>query len=418
MTISARFRNAISRILVHALKPTLTLALVMALSLASSAQTYRAQILHTFHGNDGAFPAYGNLIQDSKGNLYGATQQGGGGQGCGTVGCGTIFKLDTSGKETVVYRFSIDNGNGTLPNASLIQDAAGNLYGTTLAGGSGNYGTIFKVSKDGKETILFNFNNTGGANPNGGLVMDASGKLYGTTAYGGDTSCINYQGCGVVFELDTAGNETVLLTFALFDGATPYGSLVLDKSGNLYGTTVAGGRGSCGGPDCGTVFKVNEKGFENVLYAFQNVEGDGYNPVAGVVRDAKGNLYGTTPLGGGSGFGTVFKVTLKGKEIVLHNFAGTPGGANPSATLIFDLQGNLYGTTFDGGPSDDGIVFKVDPAGKETTLHAFSGSDGAYPEAGLLRDKKGNLYGTTTEGGDFSCNPPYGCGVVFKLIPK
>ena len=410
MTISPQYRSRVSRILIQAVKSVPALVIALACGTAAPAQTYRIQILHTFHGTDGAIPAYGNLIQDSKGNLYGATQQG------GRIGSGTIFKLDASGKETVLHSFTT-SPDGYFPNASLVRDAAGNLYGTTYYGGAQTYGTIFKVDKSDKETVLFSFNDTDGAHPQGGLVMDTSGNFYGTTVYGDDANC-GQQGCGVVFKLDAAGNETALHAFIGPDGSSPFGTLVLDGSGNLYGTTQEGGTGSCPGYYCGTVFRMEPNGNETVLHNFRDVEGDGSFPQAGLVRDAKGNLYGTTYYGGGSDVGTVFKVTSKGKETVLHNFSGAPGGAYPYANLVLDSKGNLYGTTFQGGPSNDGIVFKIAPSGKETTLHAFSGSDGAYPEAGLLLDKKGNFYGTTTEGGDFSCNRPYGCGVVFKLVPQ
>jgi uncharacterized repeat protein (TIGR03803 family) len=179
------------------------------------------------------------------------------------------------------------------------------------------------------------------------------------------------------------------------DGSQPYASLILDTKGNLYGTTEG-----------------DPTGQETVLYSFTGST-DGGSPEAGLIRDAKANLYGTTYLGGSSSAGTVFKLDPTGQETVLYSFTGGADGANPSeGSLIRDSAGNLYGTTPQGGASDFGVVFKLDPAGKETVLHSFSGRDGKIPYGTLVRDKAGNLYGTTYEGG------AYGGGVVFKIAPK
>jgi uncharacterized repeat protein (TIGR03803 family) len=265
---------------------------------------------------------------------------------------------------------------------------------------------VFEVDTTGKETVLHTFRpgrSKDGSYPTGGLVRDAKGNLYGATSAGGAT------GNGTVFKLDKTGKETVLYSFCPMkncaDGASPNGDLVRDPSGNLYGTTTTGGYYSYG-----VVFKVSETGKETVLYTFTG-GADGGEPAAGLVRDAAGNLYGTTPESS-PGAGVVFKVSETGKETVLYTFTGGADGSIPRARLVRDSAGNLYGTTFYGG-SHYGVVFKLDTTGKETVLYTFTGgADGRNPEAGLVRDAAGSLYGTTVLGG-FS----YGYGVVFELTP-
>ena len=275
-------------------------------------------------------------------------------------------QLDSTGKETVLYSFT-GKADGAFPYAVLTRDAAGNLYGTTQNGdlarcgsGIGCGGVVFKLDTTGKETVLHRFTGKSGdgANPDAGVIRDAAGNLYGTTYYGGDLNCGFTGGCGTVFKLDTTGKETVLYTFT--DAA------------------------------------------------------DGAQPFAGVIRDAAGNLYGTTQTGGTSGNGTVFKLNSAGKETVLYIFTGAADGAQPFAGVIRDAAGSLYGTTQHGGAFGLGTVFKLYPTGKETVLYSFSGgADGSTPAAALVRDAAGNLYGTTVLGGDPTC----GCGTVFRIEP-
>jgi len=320
---------------------------------------------------------------------------------------------------SVIYRFQ-EEGTGTGPS-SLTEDAAGNLYGTTEGGGTYGHGTVFELSKTGKETVLHSFagDPTDGANPGGTLIWDSAGNLYGTTSGGGTAG-----GFGTVFKMDKTGKETLLYSFTGgSDGAAPAAGLVMDRKGNLYGTTVGGGDLTCdnfGYYGCGTVFRLDTTGKETVLHGFTGPSADGVYPEGGLVRDSAGNLYGTTSVGGASNFGIVFKVTATGKETVLHSFAGYPtDGANPYAGLVRDSAGNLYGTTNQGGTSGVGTVFKLTAAGKETVLHSFVGypTDGLYPDAGLVRDSGGNLYGTTDEGGSpgATCSAAAPCGTVFKL---
>lgn len=224
---------------------------------------------------------------------------------------------------------------------------------------------VFKVDKNGNETVLYSF--TGGADggfPEAGLVLDAAGNLYGTTESGGDTSCGPPSGCGTVFKVDKAGNETVLHAFAGgTDGSTPLAGLVRDAVGDLYGTTVSGGSGgtSCGG--CGTVFKVDRSGTETVLYSFAG-DPDGASPEGGLIQDGEGNLYGTTAGGGANFNGTVFKLDKTGIETILYNFAGQADGTGPAGTLARDAAGILYGTTSGGGGingTEFGTVFMIKP---------------------------------------------------------
>ena len=342
--------------------------------------------------NDGAFPQ-SVLVMDSLGNLYGTTVYGG-----GTAGAGTVFKLtpNSSGSytESVLYRFqSSSNTDGASPQAGLVMDSSGNLYGTTYGGGTANKGTVFKLTLNPSsgsytESVLYSFQSgvnttvtttsNDGASPLAGLVMDSSGNLYGTT-YGGGTA-----NKGTVFKLTlnpSSGSytETVLYSFQSGvnttvvgnsnDGANPYAGLVMDSLGNLYGTTNFGGTAGAG-----TVFKLtNNSGVytESVIYSFQSgvnttVVGnsnDGANPYAGLVMDSLGNLYGTTFRGGNANVGTVFKLTLNTSsssytESILAN-GSTTYGANPVAGLIMDSLGNLYGTTYFGGTANAGTVFKI-----------------------------------------------------------
>ena len=390
-----------------------TLALLAVLVLAAS-QPVRAQttenVVYSFTGGlDGKHP-YAGVVRDAHGNLYGTTIQG------GAYAYGVVFKLDGSGKETVLFNFPANGGEAALPTG-LTKDRLGNLYGTTYAGGAYGKGSVFKLDAGGNLTVLYSFTGgTDGGEPQAAVLPDKQGNLYGTAEQGGNVGSCYQAGCGTVFKLDATGHETVLYSFTGTggDGFWPCADLLVrDGHGNLYGTTLQGG--AYGGTyGYGTVFKVDATGKETVLHSFTETGGDGANPYAGLVRDAHGNLYGTTTWGGLFGYGMVFKLDPKGNETVLHSFEGSGGdGADPYAGLLLDPHGNLYGTTGAGGAFASGTVFKLDPSGNETVLYSFKGSggDGSYPAAGLVMDKKGNLYGTTVDGG------AYDQGTVFKLTP-
>ncbi len=377
---------------------------VAMLAAPGSARAQTFTVLYTFTSTTHGEQPDASLIQDAAGNLYGTTQYGG-----TKGGYGTVFRLDTAGKETVLRSFA-GTPDAEDPYSGLTLDKAGNFYGTTLYGGTGGgFGTVFKLH-GGKLTLLHSFAGTpDGEDPRSVLVRDGAGNLYGTTQYGGTNG-----GFGTLFKLDTKGKLTLLHSFAgTPDGENPYAGVLRDKAGNLYGTTQYGGTG--GG--FGTVFKLDTAGKLTLLHSFAGTP-DGVNPLAGLLLDAAGNLYGTTDYGGtNGGYGTVFKVSAKGKLTLLHSFAGMPDGQNPYARLIRDAAGNFYGTTFYGGTFGYGTVFKLDPAGKLTILHSFNDSpDGANPIAGLILDKAGNLYGTTSQGGDLNCGFS-GCGTIFKVTP-
>jgi len=313
--------------------------------------------------------------------------------------------------------------DGDWPWAGLVMDKRGNLYGTTSSGGSSNAGTVFKVGPTGKETVLYSFKGYGDGNePQDNLILDSAGNLYGTTFYGGTgTGCGNGDGgCGTVFEVTQAGTETVLYSFAGgADGNFPTSGLVRDAEGNLYGTTYYGGlvNASYCSIGCGTVFKLSSTGTKTTLYSFTG-NADGGSPQGSLLLDAQGNLYGATVGGGtfgpgcGSGCGTAFKVTAAGTETVIHSFTGGTDGVNPFGGLVRDAKGNFYGTTREGGTVGAGTVYKLTPAGKETILYDFPGSsNGSSPWSGLAMDAEGNLYGTTAWGG------AYGYGTVFEVTP-
>ncbi len=381
------------------------LALAMIGSL-DSAHAREITVLHSFvGGTDGMYPN-ADLIRRSK-DLYGTTGLGGG-SGCGGYGCGTVFRIAPDGTETVLHAFS-GGSDGSGPFAGVIADRVGNLYGTTCGGSCGGHdaGTVFRLSPDGALTVLYAF--TGGrdgAYPYAGLLRKAD-KLYGTT-YGGGA-----YNSGTVFKLAPGGAETVLHAFSGgSDGNGPAGSLITDATGNLYGTTVYGGGSGCGGYGCGTVFRIAPDGTETLLHAFADGN-DGAYPSASLIADTSGNLYGTTYGGGVYRAGTVFKLAPDGTETVLYAFSGGNDGSGPSGRLIRDSAGNFYSTTGGGGAYTKGTIFKLATDGTETVLYAFCAlvncEDGTNPQGGLTADKKGNLYGTTLGGGSSYI------GTVFKF---
>jgi uncharacterized repeat protein (TIGR03803 family) len=406
------------------------LAMVLMLQ-GGAAAASSSKVLYKFKGgNDGGHPLAG-LVFDAAGNLYGTTSQGGGQTCDGNAPCGTVFELtpnpDGSWTENVLYRFA-GGSDGWGPEAGLTFDGAGNLYGTTIFGGgstncNGGCGTAFKLTPnlDGSwtESVLYRFcqltNCADGYEPYAGLTLDAAGNLYGTTPYGGAS------GIGIVFKLSPNGGswtESVLHSFSGFpkDGDEPFSGLIFDAVGNLYGSTGAGGAFGNG-----TVFELtpNSGGSwtESVLHSFGGADGAG---PTGVTFDTAGNLYGTTAGGGASNVGTVFKLTLKSngkwKENVLHSFAKR-AGANPYAGVTFDVAGNLYGTTVNGGSANDGVVFKLFPqsGGRWTysVLQVFKGNPGVNPYGGVVLDQAGKLYGTTN-----GCAIGQKCrGIVFEVTP-
>ena len=324
-------------------------------------------VLHNFNDNDkdGYNPIAG-LIFDASGNLYGTTKEG------GAFGLGTVFELTPKAgggwTETVLHNFNGNGEDGAYPVASMILDASGNLYGTTLEYGVFGLGTVFELTPQTgggwKEKVLLSFNDHGGAYPAASLILDASGNLYGTTYEGGAF------GVGTVFELTpkTGGGwkEKVLHDFNNNgkDGSYPEAGLIFDDTGNLYGTTYGGGAYNVGAL-FGLTPKASGGWAEKILHNFNDSGKDGAYPVAGLIVDTSGNLYGTT-YGGAFGLGTAFELTPNAgggwKEKILHSFNDNgKGGNHPQASLVFDAAGNLYSTTYDGGAYGDGTVFEITP---------------------------------------------------------
>ncbi|MBV9718328.1 MAG: hypothetical protein JOZ77_03355 [Candidatus Eremiobacteraeota bacterium] len=329
---------------------------------------------------------------------------------------GSVAKSRSQGF-SVIYQFS-GYQNGEQPEANLTIDAAGNLYGTASLGGYEDYGTVFKITPQGKETTIYSFNGANLVQPDADVIMDAQGNLYGVTQSGGGPS----PGSGGVYEIKTDGTEVVLHAFSGgADGNFSFSDLIIDAAGNIYGTASEGGyfKGECAqvGVGCGVVFKVTPSHKYTVLYAFHGT--DGSEPYAGLTMDSGGNLYGTTSFGGKTGFGTVFKLDPSGHESVLYNFTKGADGGVPVSGVVLDGQHNIYGTTQYGGfagnqACDDGcgVVFEVNASGKETILHTFTSTpDGQFPLGTLVLTSSNILYGTTQYGGTGS----KGAGTVYEL---
>jgi len=389
--------------------------LILAAGTAGAQAARKEKVLHSFTGfaagHAGGLP-YGGVVRDAAGNLYGTTFSG------GANDYGTVFKLAPNGKETILHSFANGGGDGVNPQAGVVLDKQGNIYGTTRNGSTHNAGILFKLTPQGTETVLHVFAGGGDDNKDGGrpqadLILDDAGNIYGTTHLGGGKGDCNANNCGTVFKFAPDGTETILHAFTGgSDGGYPNAPVMIDAQGNLYGTTETGGNTDvCQSAGCGVVFKISPSGKETVLHAFSGT--DGADPLAGVVMDAKGNLFGTTNGGGAHGSGVAYKLAANGRLNVLKAFdlGGDNGGVGPWGSLILDPQGNLYGTTSNGGLTNNGVVYKMTPRGKETVLYHFAGGDdGANPFAGVIMDPQGTLYGTTNRGGGTTTD-----GTVFKL---
>jgi uncharacterized repeat protein (TIGR03803 family) len=397
--------------------------LVFAGTYPAQAQTFR--VLHDFQGkSDGEVP-YGTLAIDGGGNLYGTTWSGGDYQN------GVVFQLTPHGANwdfRTLYSFQGGN-DGANPASGVTVAPDGTLYGTTDWGGGGRQelcggigcGTVFEIAPSGgswHESIIYRFGGLeDGAGPIGVLVRDQAGNLYGTAPYGGSANE------GVVFELvpsDRGWTETVLVNFddktSALPGGTPNSGVIFDQQGNLYGVTPSDLNG-----DCGTVFQLSRSASgwaRTTLYNF-NGEHNGCNPQGGLLFDQQGNLYGTTmntwPWGGE---GTAFQIAPDSgtpKTIWTSQKGFEYGGAGPTASMVMDRAGNLYGTSYGGGAYGLGLIFKLTPSNGGwilTSLHDFTGGgDGGLLQAGLVFDANGNLYGATSFGGSF------GGGTVFEITP-
>jgi uncharacterized repeat protein (TIGR03803 family) len=361
------------------------------------------------------------LIIDAKGNLYGTTEAGGVGR---IKGGGTVYEFAPGGRETVLYAFRESGYLGQEPDG-LVMDRKGHLFGTTGTGHGSPCGTAYKILAVQTKKTRYKFAGppNDGCGAQGSLVIDANGNLFGTTSSGGK------RDEGIAFEIAKDGTETVLHSFCAktvtcADGASPLGGLIMDKSGNLIGTTESGGNHLCT-YGCGTVFELTPDGTESVLHAFKGSPNDGWEPVSKLIQGPSGNFYGTTAGGGvmsdrcviNMGCGIVFKLAPNGDETVRYYFKGRGGGYSPYGGLIEDAAGNLYGTTSYGGSytypcgGGCGTVFEIAPDGTETILYRFKHQgDGEFPVAGLVADASGNLYGTAGGGRT-------GYGTLFEITP-
>jgi uncharacterized repeat protein (TIGR03803 family) len=370
----------------------------------TQAQTFK--VVHNFTGgHDGADPLNGFIV-DAKGNLYGTASSG------GTFDSGVVFKITSKGAETVLHEFK-GGKDGSSPQGFLIQDGAGNIYGTTGAGGVYGAGTVFEVSSLKVETVLYSFAGHGdGATPVAGLAIDAAGNLYGTTSAGGSS------GNGTVFKLSPqqsgSWTESVLYSFGIgTDGAIPVGGVTLDASGNLYGTTSAGGA-----VGLGTVFQLRPgtPWTENKLHDFLNAD-DGAVPYAGLISDQSGNFYGAATEGGINGGGTIFELAPADGNwnfTVVYSVPGWGISGSFRNVVLDPSTGNFYGTTHCDGDHNSGTVYRLTPSGGAwdyTLLYTFTGGyDGLYSFSNLVLSQ-GKLYGTTKYGGDRNN------GVIFEVTP-
>jgi uncharacterized repeat protein (TIGR03803 family) len=381
-------------------------------AIAAPAQNFR--VLADFNQVDGA-TARSSMEQGTDGNLYGTTLAG------GTNNAGTVFKVSTTGVLTTLYNFCAQayctDGSGPTPSLALGND--GNFYGTTQSGGNPNgycyiygCGTVFKITPAGKLTILHALlgGSTEGANPYAGLVHATDGNFYGTTAWGGKGAY------GTIFRVTPSGTFTTIYSvcsqYGCADGSNPVAPLIQASDGNLYGSTQYGGSITYGD---GTIFKITLDGALTTLYSFDGLA-DGASPAGALVQGRDGNIYGTTAAGGNNaacddGCGTIFSVNSDGALTTLYQFKGTDG-MNPNGGLVQAADGSFYGLAGFGGGYTWGTAFKITPQGELTLLHAFDPTAAAYPDAALVQATNGNFYGTTDQGG-LDCGA--GCGTVFLL---
>lgn len=356
---------------------------------SNAAHAGKETVLYNFSGSDGQYPA-AQLAEDDKGNLYGTTTAGGASSG----GDGAIFKLARDGTETVLHSFS--GPDGTEPSGNIVFGGKA-LFGATLFGGANDLGVIYRLAPNGKFHVLHSFGGNGDAiSPSGWVIWDNAGFVYGAAQGGAN-------GFGAIYKVAAAnGKETVVYSFTGgLDGGNPVSCLKL-PDGTLYGETTQGGR-----HDAGVVFKITSDGKESVLYSFNTSGKGGYSPAGPMAYDNSSNLYGTAEFGGKNGVGTAFQVTPDGTFTLLHTFGGRNDGAYPIG--LSAGTDAFYGIALQGG-SGSGIVYKMEANGGTKVLYRFTGgADGSAPQAPPIEDTRGNIYGTTLDGGS------HGLGVVYRL---
>jgi uncharacterized repeat protein (TIGR03803 family) len=362
-------------------------------------ETGPEETLHTFSGGtDGSYPDSG-FTEGPDGNFYGTTTLG------GANNLGTVYKITPSGVKTVLYSFAGGPSDGQYPASGLELGNDGDFYVTTTAGGAFGFGTFFKITLDGAETVLYSFGGNGSGTTPQGLAELPDGNFYGTTTAGGANNL------GTVYKMSPAGEQTILYSFASgTDGNSPAAGLSQDIDGNLYGVTYYGGSNNFG-----TIFRVAPDGTGyTILHSFSGGATDGQYPGVKLRNVGDGSLYGSTTAGGAEGLGTIFRyVPGSGVTTVIHSFSGAPDDGNhPSCRLRVGNDGNLYGVTFYGGYFDLGTFFEITPAGVLNVLYSFSGgADGQGPNSSLLLTSAGDFYGTTNAGG------PANNGTIYKINP-
>jgi uncharacterized repeat protein (TIGR03803 family) len=345
------------------------------------AQTFTTLV--NFTGSNGANPLFGTLIQGTDGDFYGTTSAH------GAHSKGTVFQIAPSGALTTIYSFCAKSKctDGSTPYGGVVLGNDGNFYGTTFAGGSKGYGTVYKVTPQGTLTTLHSFTLTDGANPYDSLVLASDGNFYGTAQSGGAHML------GVVFKISPTGTYTKLHSFSGSDGSSPEGALIQGSDGNLYGTTYNGGSGS---NSYGTVFKITPSGTLTSLHTFID-ETDGRSITSGLAEGLDGTFYGAATLGGSNGYGTVYQITPSGTFTTLHNFNANTDGASPNQMLLAS-DGNFYSTTItsNGG---NGMFFEITSSGNFTELYNLTGNQGTNPFDGPTQGTNGTFYGNTQVGG-------------------
>ena len=354
-----------------------------------------------------------SLVQGLGGNFYGTTEGGGG--ICANnpfATCGTVYKVTPAGKLTVIHEFCQNNcTDGGAPYSGLILSPSGNFYGTTTQDLVNHGGTVYSITPSGTVTSLHSFTGGNGEGTPYGPVIEANGSFYGITALGGSA------GDGTTYRLAANGTLTTLHTFTGSNGdqvgLVPEG-LLQAPSGNFYGVTPYGTLNS---NTCGTIFRTTPSGASTALYKFANTSAQGCGPADGLVIGADGNIYGTAVGGGTANDGTIFKMAPTGALTVLYNFCSESDcadGSMPNAGMILGTDGNFYGTTIFGGASNDGTIFQLTPGGTFKVLYSFCSrfgcSDGESSYSGLMQATDGNFYGTTSDGGGSQNG-----GTVFKL---
>jgi uncharacterized repeat protein (TIGR03803 family) len=350
------------------------------------------EVVYAFTGA-GGLPV-GSLARSADGTLYGATQYGG-------LFAGSVFALVPDGAGGFRYQelHAFQGPDGAQPLAGLFLGSDGNLYGTTgFEGGSGGNGTVFRMDLAGDVTTLHVFTGPDGAQPHGSLIQGADGNFYGTTSRGGTSNL------GTVYRVDGAGNFVSLHSFSGSDGAKPWGSLYRDAGGNLYGSTSEGGANNVG-----VLFKLDSNGALTVLHSFSYDPSDGVAPASGLVLGPDGNLYGTAAGGGFYGDGLIYRLVLPNTFEAVRSLQGSSDGSGPISELADAGDGTLIGTAVEGGPTNNGTVFRVSPSGAFSVLHTFVGTDGTAPSASVTVDPAGNLYSSASFGG------PYYTGLLFQI---